>query len=266
MMAQKIYPTDLTDAQYTLIHSLLPAPKSGPGKRGRPVCDRRQVINGIVYVNKTGCQWRMLPKEFGNWNTVYGYFRRWSQDHTWKRIMNRLRKRERTRQGRKANPSAGSIDSQSVKSALQGQDVGIDGGKHVKGRKRHILVDTLGLILAVIVTPANEGDRRGLKRLLLDYFSEGINRLRKIWVDGGYSGAAIAEWVRNLKKTWRIDLHVTAKDGKGFHVIKKRWVVERTFAWISNFRRHAKDYETLTQQSEAMIQISMMSILLRRIA
>jgi putative transposase len=180
--------------------------------------------------------------------------------------MNRLRKMERTRQGRKANPSAGSIDSQSVKSALQGQDVGIDGGKHVKGRKRHILVDTLGLILSVLVTPANEGERSGLKRLLLDYFSEGINRLRKIWVDGGYSGTAIAEWVKNLKKTWRIVLEVSAKDGKGFHGVKKRWGVERTFAWINNFRRNSTDYEMLSQHSEAMIQISMVSLLLRRIA
>jgi putative transposase len=208
----------------------------------------------------------MLPRDFGNWNTVYGYFRRWSKDKTWKKIMDRLRKMERTRQGRKKNPSAGSIDSQSVKSALQGEDVGIDGGKHVKGRKRHILVDTLGVILTVIVTPANEGDRRGLKRLLLDYFSHGVNRLRKIWGDGGYVGAALAEWVKQLKKTWRIDLEVSEKEGKGFHVIKKRWVVERTFAWIVNFRRNAKDYEALTQHSEAMIQIAMISILLRRIA
>jgi putative transposase len=266
MMPQKRYPTDVTDAQYDLIHSLLPPPKSGPGKKGRPVCDRRKVINGILYVNTTGCQWRMLPRDFGNWNTVYGYFRRWSKDKTWKHIMNRLRKMERTRQGRKANPSAGSIDSQSVKSALQGQDVGIDGGKKVKGRKRHILVDTLGLILSVLVTPANEGERSGLKRLLLDYFSEGINRLRKIWVDGGYSGTAIAEWVKHLKKTWRIVLEVSAKEGKGFHGVKKRWVVERTFAWINNFRRNSKDYEMLTQHSEAMIQISMVSLLLRRIA
>lgn len=266
MMPQKIYPTDVTDAQNNLICSLLPQAKSGPGKKGRPAYDRRTVMNGILYVNKTGCQWRMLPKDFGNWNTVYGYFRRWSKDKTWKRIMNRLRKMERKRQGRKADPSAGSIDSQSVKTALQGQDVGIDGGKKVKGRKRHILVDTLGLILTVLVTPANEGERSGLKRLLRDYFSHGITRLRKIWVDGGYSGSAIADWVNRLKKTWRIVLEVSEKEGKGFHVVKKRWVVERTFAWIGNFRRNAKDYETLTQNSEAMIQISMMSILLRRIA
>jgi len=180
--------------------------------------------------------------------------------------MDILRKRERKRQGRKENPSAGSADSQSVRTALQGKETGIDGGKKVKGRKRHIPVDTPGLILSVIATPANEGDRDGLKRLPGDYFSKGINRLRKIWVDGGYSGSSVYEWVKNLKKTWRIDLELSEKEGKGFNVVKKRWAVERTFAWIFNFRRNSKDYETLTKNSEAMIQISMISILLRRLA
>lgn len=224
------------------------------------------MINGILFVNKTGCQWRMLPPDFGHWNTVYGYFNKWSKSGLWKNVMDILRKIERKRQGRKEDPSAGSIDSQSVKSALQGEEIGIDGGKKIKGRKRHIFVDTLGLILSVIVTPANEGDRNGLKRLLYDYFSKGVNRLRKIWVDGGYSGSSLSEWVRNLKKTHRIDLELSEKEGKGFNVVKKRWVVERTLAWIFNFRRNSKDYETLIRNSEAMIQISMISILVRRLA
>ena len=180
--------------------------------------------------------------------------------------MDILRKKERKRQGRKENPSAGSADSQSVRTALQGAETGIDGGRKVKGRKRHILVDTPGLILSVAVTPANEGGRDGPKRLLTDYFSKGISRLRKIWVDGGYSGSSIYEWVKNLKKTWCIDLEVSEKEGKGFNVVKMRWVAERTFAWIFNLRRNPKDYETLTRNSEAMIQISMISILLRRVA
>jgi len=194
MKPPKIYPSDLTVSQYKLISRFLPRAKSGPGKKGRPACDLLTVINGILYVNKAGCQWRMLPGDFGNWNTVYGYFSRWSKNRTWKKIMTILRKKERKRQGRKENPSAGSADSQSVRTALQWTETGIDGGKKIKGRKRHILVDTLGLILAVTVTPANEGDRNGLKRLLRDYFSKGVNRLRKIWVDGGYSGSSIYEW------------------------------------------------------------------------
>ncbi len=208
----------------------------------------------------------MLPGDFGPWNTVYGYFNKWSKDKIWKKIMDILRKKERRRQGRKENPSAGSVDSQSVKSALQGEDIGFDGGKKTKGRKRHIFTDTLGLTLSVIVTPANEGDRSGLKNLPEDYFSKGISRLRKIWVDGGYSGSAICEWVKSLKKTHRIDLVVSEKEGKGFNVVKKRWVVESAFAWIFNFRRNSKDYENITRNSEAMIQISMISILLRRLA
>jgi len=266
MMPPKRYLTDLTNAQFKLIAEILPCAKSGPGKKGRPASDLRTVLNGILYVNKTGCQWRLLPGDFGNWNTVYGYFNKWSKDKTWKKIMDTLRKKVRKRAGRNENPSAGSVDAQSVKSSLQGEEVGFDGGKKVKGRKRHILVDTLGLLLVIIVTPANEGDRSGLKRLLVDYFSNGINRLRKIWVDGGYSGVPIFEWVKNLKKTWCVDLEVTEKEGKGFNVVKKRWVVERTFAWIFNFRRNSKDYEILTRNSEAMIQISMIGILLRRIA
>ena len=165
--------------------------------------------------------------------------------------------------GRKKNPSAGSIDSQSVRTGLQGAETG---GKKVKGRKRHIPADTPGLILTVIVTPAGEGDREGLKRLLMDCFSKGTNRLRKTWADGGYSGSSVYEWVRNLKKTWCTDLEVSEKEGKGFNVVKKRRAVERTFAWIYNFRRNSKDYETLTKNSEAVIQISMISILLRRLA
>jgi len=263
---EQIYPTDLTNAQWNIIFPILPLPKSGPGKPGRPASNLRTVINGILYVAKTGCQWRMLPKEFGTWNTVYGYFSRWAKDKIWKKIMDTLRKKERKRQGRKADPSAGSIDSQSVKSGIQGQYTGIDGGKKIKGRKRHIFVDTLGLILAVIVTPANEGERKGLMSLLTDYFEGGVSRLRKIWTDGGYAGKAICEWVRKLKKTHKIDLEVNENKEKGFNVIKKRWVVERTFAWIFNFRRNSKDYETLTRNSEAMIQISMISILVRRLA
>ncbi len=266
MGTQRHYPTDLTDRQWELIEPLLPAPKSGPGKAGRPACDLRTVVNGILYVNKAGCQWRMLPREFGRWNTVYVYFNRWSRTGIWKRLMERLGSQERQRQGRAAQPSAGCVDSQSVKSATQGQVIGFDGGKQVKGRKRHVLVDTLGLVLAVVVTAANIGDRQGLKELLLGYFAQGVRRLRKLWVDGGYSGIELATWVLGLKKTHKVRLEVVERQGQGFHVVKRRWVVERTFAWLFNCRRHSKDYEMLTRNSEAMIQISMIALLVRRLA
>ena len=266
MTDSSVYPTDLTDAQWELLKELLPEPKSGPGKPGRPTVNIRQAVNGILYVNKTGCQWRMLPKEFGDWNTVYHYFNNWRKDGTWVNAMEMLTRKERERQGKNPEPSAACIDSQSVKTATQGIDVGYDGGKKVDGRKRHIMVDTLGLILVVFVTAANFSERTGLKHLLLDWFSGKVRRLRKIWVDGGYSGEPLQLWVGILKKTWKVVLEVVEKEGKGFNLVKRRWVVERTFAWINNFRRHSKDYEVLTCNSEAMIQISMISLLLRRLA
>ena len=266
MSATTRYSTDLTDSQWEILQELLPKAKSGSGKPGRPTVDVRQAVNGILYLNKTGCQWRLLPKEFGNWNTIYYYFKKWRESDIWSNVMGELNRRERERQGKNPEPSAGCVDSQSVKTVTQGKEVGYDGGKKVDGRKRHILVDTLGLILVVLVTAANFSERKGLQALLLDYFSEGIRRLRKIWVDGGYSGIPLKEWVKKLKKTLRISLEVVEKQGKGFNLVKRRWVVERTFAWLNNFRRNSKDYEVLTCNSEAMLQISMIAILLRRLA
>ena len=260
------YPSDLNDGQWELLERLLPSPKSGPGQPGRPTVDRRQVVNGILYLNKSGCQWRLLPHEFGSWQTVYGYFSRWTRSGVWAQVMDVLRGKERQRQGRRVQPSVGHVDSQSIKSATQDRTIGYDGGKQVKGRKRHLLVDTLGLMLCVWVTAANTGDRDGLRYLLQHWLDKGMSRLRKVWVDGGYTGEELRQWVWGLKHSYKIVLEVVEKVGKGFQLVKRRWVVERTFAWLVNFRRNAKDYEVLTDNSEAMLQIAMISILLRRLA
>lgn len=266
MVSEENYPSDLTDSQWEIVEAYLPEPKKKPDGRGRPCSDLRRVLNGILYTNRTGCQWRLVPKCFGHWNTVYSYFNRWSKEGVWERIMEQLRHRERARQGRRKEPSGGCVDSQSVKTMTYGDAIGYDGGKKTKGRKRHILVDTLGLLIAVVVTAANQGDREGLMQLLTNYFAKGVKRLRKLWVDGGYNGSPLFEWVRGLKKTHKIELEVVGRIGPGFQVVPKRWVVERTFGWLNLRRRLSKDYEILPRNSETMIQVAFITVLLRRIA
>ena len=180
--------------------------------------------------------------------------------------MTTLRHWERQGQRRRPEPSAACADSQRIKTAVQGIDVGFDGNKKVKGRKRHILVDTLGLIVAVVVPAAHTDERPGLVALLKRYCAAGVPRLRKIWVDGGYDAQWLRDWVRGLKQAHKIDREVVEHTGKGFQVVKHRWKVERTLAWLLNDRRHSRDYERLTACSEAMIQISMIRLVLKRLA
>ena len=181
-------------------------------------------------------------------------------------MLNALTKRARIQQGRPPAPSAGVMDAQSVTAATHGKTVGYDAGKKVKGRKRHLLVDTEGHLIECVVTAASTSDADGLKTVLNTYFSPKVPRLRKLWVDGGYRGEALREWVAKKKKTHKIDLEVVSKQGPGFEVLPRRWVVERTFAWLLNYRVHAKDYERLTCNSEAFIQIAMIHLILKRIA
>jgi putative transposase len=260
------YPTDISEAPWEVLQLLLPKSTWRPGGPGRKPLDLRRGIHGIFYVNKTGCQWRMMPKELGNGHTIYGYFRRWRREGVWARVMDTLRQWERQSQGRLPEPSAGCADSQSIKIATQAKEVGFDGNKKIKGRKRHLLVDTLGLIVAVVVTAANIDDRQGLMTLLQRYFASGVKRLRKIWVDGGSQAQWLCDWVRSRQQTPKIDLEVVEHAGKGFQVVKHRWQVERMLAWLLNDRRHSRDYEVLTANSVAMIQISMIRLLLKRLA
>jgi putative transposase len=266
MSPGRYYPTDVSDEQWTVVRALLPQPKWRPGGPGRQPYELRRVLNGIFYVTKTGCQWRMLPLDFGHWNTIYSYFRTWRRTGLWVRLLEQLRQRERRRQGRQPEPSAGSIDSQSIRTATQGTAVGFDGNKKIKGRKRHVLVDTLGLLLAVVVTSASADDRVGLMILLESYWATGLKRLRRLWVDGGYRAEWLRQWVWGLKQTQKITLEVVDKTGRGFHVLPRRWTVERTFAWLLNYRRHSRDYEVRVENSEAMIQVSMIHLLLKRLA
>lgn len=205
MSAACQYATDVPDAPWEILHPLLPTPTWTPRSRGRPPRPLRLVINGILYVNQTGCQWRRLPTEFGPWETVSGYFRRWRRAGVWERVMTELRHLERRCQGRLAEPSAGAIDRQSVKTATQSQDVGCDRHKKITGRKRHLWGDTLGLIVAVVVTAAHVDAREGLVALLSGYVADGVTRLRKLWVDGGYRAEWLRAWVWGLKRTHKMD-------------------------------------------------------------
>jgi len=256
----QLYPTDLTDSQWEIIQELVPKAKSG----GRPrSLEMRQVINAIFYVVVGGIQWRMLPKEYPNWKSVYHYFRLWRQDGIWQRIHDALRAKARRKAGRHKQPTAGCADSQSVKTTAIAGIRGYDGGKQVKGRKRHLLVDTLGLLLAVVVTAASVQDRDGAK-LLFQRLGGACKKLRLIWVDGGYRGQLL-DWVM-AHCHFRLQLVLRSDDQKGFLILPRRWVVERTFAWLNHHRRLSKDYEVLTASSEAMIYIAMIRLMLRRLA
>jgi len=224
----------------------------------------RQVINAILYLVVSGIQWRMLPKDYPKWQSVYYYFSLWRDDGTWQRMHDTLRAEVRRKEGRHKHPTAGSLDSQSVKTGITPAGVrGFDGGKNITGRKRHILVDTCGLLLDVLVTPASVQDRDGARRLLTG-LAGFCKKLRLIWVDGAYRGPLV-DWVAQ-KFSFRLEPVSHPKGQKGFVLLARRWVVERTFAWLNLHRRLSKDYERLPQSSEAFIYIAMTRIMLRRLA
>lgn len=261
-MEPRRYDTDLTDEQFALVRPFLPRPK----QTGRPPADLREVLNAILYLVRTGCQWRMLPKDFPPWSTVHTWYRTWRRGGTWDKISDALRRRARVAAGRHPDARTSAADSQSVKSGMDGGAKGFDAGKKVKGRKRHLWVDSLGLLLAVVVTTADVHDARAACELFhRRLWEQELPRLELVYVDNHYRAHYLDEEVFELG-WFRKEVVGRPEGSEGFVRLPQRWVVERTIAWLSRSRRLSKDYERSPTSSESMVTVSMIHLMLRRLA
>src|SRR5215470_1177420 len=263
--SRKIYPSDLTDEQWAIVAPLIPPAKSGPrGGHPRQV-DMREVLNTLFYLNRSGCQWDMLPHDLLPKSTVSDYFAQWRDDGTWAKMVTALRERTRVAAGREPTPSIACIDSPSVKTTeMGGPERGYDGGKNIKGRKRHLLVETLGWLLAVLITSARLDDGVAAPLLLSHVTSQDLPRLVTIFADQKYHNHALEAWMAEHRTGWRIEVQARPEGRKGFPPLAKRWVIARTNAWHGRYRRNSQDDERSVASSTAMIQISHVHLMLHR--
>lgn len=262
-MSREKYDSDLQDSEMLLLEPLIPAARSG----GRPGdTDLCEVLNAIFYVVRSGCAWRMLPHDFLPWQTVYGYFASWKREGVWQRMNDALREAVREQEEHKAEATAGSMDSQSVKTMnADANGRGFDGGKQVTGRKRFLLVDTLGWLLNVFVTSAKTTERAGAELLLQQTPDEILAHLELIWADGGFAGVDFATWVQDHFGCI-VEIVKRPDNAKGFVLLPRRWTVERSFGWMGYFRRLSKDYERKASSSVAFIYTAMIRLMLQRLA